>query len=137
VHVLHSQAELDGGELLVKDPKSQAGIRVVAIPSAIVPELRSYVEWFAERSSSGLVFVGPLGGKLLRRNFRRFWQRALSEAGLGEQDVHFHDLRHTGNHLAAATGASTKELMARMGHASIASGVDLPTRHAGAGAADR
>ncbi len=29
-----------------------------------------------------------------------------------------HDLRHTGNTLAAATGASTKELMARMGHAS-------------------
>ncbi|HVA09249.1 MAG TPA: tyrosine-type recombinase/integrase [Acidimicrobiales bacterium] len=32
--------------------------------------------------------------------------------------LHFHDLRHTGNTLAAATGASTKELMARMGHAS-------------------
>lgn len=30
----------------------------------------------------------------------------------------FHDLRHTGNTLAAASGASTKELMARMGHAS-------------------
>ena len=29
-----------------------------------------------------------------------------------------HDLRHTGNTLAAATGASTAELMARMGHAS-------------------
>jgi hypothetical protein len=32
--------------------------------------------------------------------------------------MHFHDLRHTGNTLAAAAGASTKELMARMGHAS-------------------
>jgi hypothetical protein len=31
---------------------------------------------------------------------------------------HFHDLRHTGNTLAAGTGASTKELMARMGHSS-------------------
>ena len=31
----------------------------------------------------------------------------------------FHDPRHTGNTLAAATGASTKELMARMGHASM------------------
>ena len=34
------------------------------------------------------------------------------------EDLHFHDLRHTGNTLAASTGASTKELMARMGHAS-------------------
>jgi hypothetical protein len=32
--------------------------------------------------------------------------------------LRLHDLRHTGNTLAAGTGASTKELMARMGHAS-------------------
>ena len=30
--------------------------------------------------------------------------------------LHFHDLRHTGNVLAAQTGASTRDLMARMGH---------------------
>ncbi|MFJ2295805.1 tyrosine-type recombinase/integrase [Streptomyces sp. NPDC087894] len=30
-------------------------------------------------------------------------------------DVHFHDLRHTGNNLVAAT-ASTRELMTGMGH---------------------
>jgi hypothetical protein len=29
-----------------------------------------------------------------------------------------HDLRHTGNQLAAAAGASTRELMHRMGHGS-------------------
>jgi len=40
-------------------------------------------------------------------------------AQLGLSDgFRFHDLRHTGNTLAAATGASTKELMSRMGHAS-------------------
>nr|WTB36160.1 hypothetical protein OG781_22215 [Streptomyces sp. NBC_00830] len=30
--------------------------------------------------------------------------------------MHFHDLRHTGSTLAAATGASTRELKTRMGH---------------------
>ena len=45
------------------------------------------------------------------------WLLARDEAGL--PDFRFHDLRHTGNTLAAATGASTKELMARMGHASM------------------
>ncbi len=119
VHVLRSQAELDGGELLVKAPKSRAGLRVVAIPSAILPELRSHMEWFSERSPAGLVFVGPKGGKLLRRNFRRLWRKALDAAELADQDVHFHDLRHTGNQLAATTGATTKELMARMGHSSM------------------
>lgn len=31
---------------------------------------------------------------------------------------HFHDLGHTGKTFAASTGASTKELMSRMGHSS-------------------
>ncbi|MEH0826000.1 MULTISPECIES: site-specific integrase [unclassified Micromonospora] len=35
---------------------------------------------------------------------------------LGVAGLHFHDLRHTGNTIAARTGASTRELMARMGH---------------------
>jgi hypothetical protein len=39
---------------------------------------------------------------------------AYSRAGLGE--LHFHDLRHTGNQLAAGTGATLRELMDRMGH---------------------
>ena len=30
-----------------------------------------------------------------------------------------HDLRHTGGTLSAATGASLKELMARLGHSSV------------------
>jgi len=37
---------------------------------------------------------------------------------VGLERFHFHDLRHTGNTLAASTGASTKELMSRMGHSS-------------------
>lgn len=32
--------------------------------------------------------------------------------------LRFHDLRHTATTLAATTGAITKELMARLGHAS-------------------
>ena len=36
----------------------------------------------------------------------------------GVPDAHFHDLRHTGGTLAATTGATTKELMARLGHSS-------------------
>jgi integrase len=37
----------------------------------------------------------------------------MSLAGL-----HLHDLRHTGNTMASATGASLRELMERMGHSS-------------------
>jgi integrase len=40
------------------------------------------------------------------------------QAGL-PAGFHFHDLRHTGNNLAAASGASTRELMHRMGHGTM------------------
>jgi integrase len=51
-----------------------------------------------------------------RGSLHAAWLRAGREVGL--EELHFHDLRHSGATLAAATGATTKELMARMGHAS-------------------
>ena len=55
-----------------------------------------------------------------RNNFHRSvdWSNLVVKAGL-PVGFHFHDLRHTGNNLAAASGASTRELMHRMGHGSM------------------
>ncbi|MGI5205638.1 tyrosine-type recombinase/integrase [Spirillospora sp. CA-108201] len=38
---------------------------------------------------------------------------------LGLPNPHFHDLRHTGNTLAAQSGANLRDLMDRMGHDSV------------------
>jgi len=69
---------------------------------------------------TGGLFRGPpkseAGRPLRRATFHKAWRSAVAAVGL--ESLHFHDLRHTGNTLAAATGASTKELMARMGHSS-------------------
>lgn len=73
----------------------------------------------AESDDDGYVFVGPLGGRVRRHNFRKVWLDAVAESKIKKTDVHFHDLRHTGNDLAAKAGATTKELMARMGHSSV------------------
>jgi len=51
-----------------------------------------------------------------RSNFRKLWYRARGAVGL--PGLHFHDLRHTGNTMAVAQGASLRELMERMGHSS-------------------
>jgi integrase len=75
------------------------------------------LDQYAQPGDDGLVFTGPNGARLRRSNFRRrVWLPALATARLPE--IHFHDLRHTGNVLTASAGASLKELMARMGHAS-------------------
>jgi hypothetical protein len=50
------------------------------------------------RAAAPLVFVGPKGGRLRRSNFRKFWNKARAAVGLDE--LHFHDLRHTGNTMA-------------------------------------
>ena len=46
------------------------------------------------------------------------WAQLVEGVGL-LKGFRFDDLRHTGNHLAAQTGASTRELMQRMGHSTV------------------
>lgn len=101
-------------------PKSRAGRRsvarrTVALPPPIMPEVAGHLDRFGQLGPDGLVFVGPKGGRLWRSNFQPTWNTAVAAAGIGV-DLHFHDLRHTGNTLAAGSGASLRELMAHMGH---------------------
>jgi integrase len=116
VRVVRSTAQMNDGKLIDQEPKSRAGRRTVAFPREVADELRWHLERFAEPGDDGLVFVGPLGGRLRRSNFRDIWLVAIGEVGLS--GLHLHDLRHTGNTMAAATGASVRELMERMGHSS-------------------
>ena len=65
------------------------------------------------------MFITPRGAHLLRSPFHRFvWRPAVKQVGL--DGLRVHDLRHTAATLAAAAGATTKELMERMGHTSPA-----------------
>jgi len=112
IRVVISTAETDDGKLIDHDPKSQAGRRRVAFPMEIAPELRWHLERFAQQGDDGLVFIGLRRGRLRRSTFRRTWTKAREAIGL--PDLHFHDLRHTGNTMAAGQGASLRELMERM-----------------------
>ena len=106
---------MSGGHLALGVPKSDAGKRIVVIPAAIVPDLRSHMSQLADPADEALVFTSPDGMPLRPSNFRhRVWFPALREAGLPM--IHFHDLRHTGNTMAAGAGAGLRELMDRMGH---------------------
>ena len=103
------------GHLTFGPPKTQAGKRTVAIPDLIIPVIGWHLDNVTKPGDDALVFTSPTG-KLLRHGlFRsRVWVKATHRVGL--PGLHFHDLRHTGNMLAAATGATLRELMDRMGH---------------------
>jgi integrase len=79
---------------------------------------RAKVE-YADPDPDGLVFTTPTGAHLLRSPFNRFvWRPGVEQ--VGPDGLRVHDLRHTAATLAAAAGATTKELMERMGHTSPA-----------------
>jgi integrase len=114
VRVVRAVQEL-GAKQIVGRPKSDAGVRTVTFPRFIVPELEWHLRVFAEDGDEGRVFIGPKGATPLRSNFQKFWRSATDKAGVSKE-LHLHDLRHTGATYAAATGASTRELMKRLGH---------------------
>jgi integrase len=117
VSVTKNLQRLDDGTLVTLPPKSAAGRRTVAIPAPLKDVLADHLERFALPGPDGLVFVGERGAALERSHWSARWRKIREAAG--RPDLRFHDLRHTGNVLAAATGASTKQLMARMGHSSM------------------
>lgn len=90
----------------------------MAIPEALVSELRVHLDK-ASPSDAAYVFTSAGGTPVDANNFRhRVWNPATR--GCGMVGLRFHDLRHTAGTLAARTGATTKELMVRLGHASPA-----------------
>jgi integrase len=116
VRVRVAFTEQDNGTMILGRPKSRAGVRTVNIPRSLIPDLQVHLDKYTEDSPNALVFTGIKGGPLRRSGFNKITRWTHAVAVLGIPGLHFHDLRHTGNMLAAATGATTKDLMRRMGH---------------------
>lgn len=115
---------------VVGDPKSRAGIRDVAIPPHLLPAVKEHLHGMVN-GRGGLLFpaadgVSHLAPSTLYKSFYRARQ------AIGKPALRWHDLRHVGAVLAAATGATLAELMARLGHSTA--GAALRYQHAAAGA---
>lgn len=116
VTVVDQRQQLANGTILVSEPKTEAGKRKIALPGPLVSELASHLDSFTAPSPDAVVFCGPKGGPLRPHVWQKNWDAARRTVGL--ENLHFHDLRHVANTMAASTGASLRELMYRMGHAS-------------------
>ena len=103
------------GRALVSTPKSDAGIRDVAIPPHLLPALQEHLQSAVAGGKGGLLFPASDGvSHLSPSTLHKAFYRARDAAG--RPDLRFHDLRHTGAVLTASTGASLAELMGRLGH---------------------
>jgi len=91
----------------------------VHLPAGLVAELDAHVSAFVRPDPEGLVFSSDRGAPLRQSNFRdRHWYPAVQAAGV--ERMRFHDLRHFAGTLATVSGATIREVQARLGHASPA-----------------
>lgn len=111
-------------------PKSAAGVRDVAIPPHLLPAVRDHLVDHVAPGADSLLFPAQQGGHLAPATLYRRFYKAREAAG--RPDLRFHDLRHSGAVLAAATGATLAELMGRLGHSTPAAA--LRYQHAAQGA---
>lgn len=116
IQVEESMIQLGGGKRFIGPPKSAAGRRTVAVPPHLWPDIDAHLPAYVGSEPGALVFTKESGVSLDRNNFHTMWRRATRAAGV--PDYHFHDLRHLAATLAAVSGATTRELMHRMGHSS-------------------
>ena len=102
------------GQIVVDSPKSDAGVRDVAIPPHLLPMVKSHLRDHAQIGADGLLFYSRDGTQIPHSTL--LWRFRQAAEAAGRPDLTPHALRHTGAVLAARSGASLPELMARLGH---------------------
>ena len=109
-----------GGRLQTDTPKTDAGVRDVAIPPHLIDRFRDHLAEHTGAGDDALLFPSAadparwLQSKALYKDYRK------ARAAAGRDDLRWHDLRHSGAVLAATAGATLAELMARLGHSTPA-----------------
>jgi integrase len=118
IQVEESAVELADGRVIFGPPKSAAGRRTVAIPADLMAVIEGHLNDHVAPEPNALLFTSPEGHPLRRSKWRHRWESACEGAEVS--GLRFHDLRGSGATWAATTGATVRELMSRLGHATPA-----------------
>ncbi len=113
VTVRQGVVKLGGRNVVSGMPKTDAGVRTVALPPHVLPALR---EWVAAQPLTGrdaLLFYSPAGGPMSGEALRAAHKKGA--AAVGRPGLRVHDLRHSAATLTAGAGATTAEMMRRFG----------------------
>lgn len=136
------------GTTIIGSPKSDAGIRDVAIPPHLEPALREHLGSFVT-GRDGLLFPGTAGRTLQpsvlygrapvvtvdpitgEHSVKPGWGFYSARAVIGKAALRWHDLRHTGAVLSVHSGATLADVMSRLGHSTP--GAAMRYQHAASG----
>ncbi|GHF61087.1 integrase [Amycolatopsis bartoniae] len=121
------------GRLIFGQPKTKRSRREVYLPEVCLVALRAHRTSTAERMSvhqnpapgqpDDLVFITRTGRVIEPRNVNTMLDRVLKNAKIDRNRVH--DLRHTCATLLLLDGATIREVMELLGHASISTTADI------------
>ena len=120
----------NGREVVVSEPKTAKGRRVIALDPATVEVLKAQAqrqldeqsEWDEGWVETGLVFTLENGEALDPEDVSRYWRQAVKKAMLPQ--IRLHDLRHTHATLALQAGVHPKVVSERLGHATVSITLD-------------
>ncbi|WP_345802721.1 site-specific integrase [Microbacterium sp. AZCO] len=94
--------------------KTTRSRRVVHLPGFVVDALRDHLAAHVDADDDALLFTRTSGAVMTNATVSAQMRR--HRRAIGRDDVHWHDLRHTGATLAYRVGASQRDVMNRLGH---------------------
>lgn len=118
-------------DMEIKEPKTKAGIRAIALDAGTIEALRDWKTLQREimallgriQSGSTPVCINSLGSNLEPHNFSHWWKTFRTKAGFG--GLKFHELRHTQATVLLSKGTDVKTVSARLGHSSASITLDM------------
>ena len=101
-----------GGSMLGTPKNGKA--RNIAIPRFLMPQIKAQMDGMGD---DDWLFRATRGGNVWTNAWRtRIWNKAVKAAGMEDEGVTIHSLRHTYASLAIAQGADAKTLQMQLGH---------------------
>ncbi|RXZ80996.1 site-specific integrase [Paenibacillaceae bacterium] len=124
IHIRQSYTRGEKGHIF-QEPKTKAGIRVIALPQITVNALKKQRVLQAEDKLAadpaykdlGLVTQTKNGSPVNPYYFESCWLDMLRKSGLPK--IRFHDLRHTHASLLLQQNVHPKVVSERLGHSSV------------------
>ena len=124
--------DFDGGSIMVRravkgggnigEPKSESGVRRIALGASFVKTLGFYRAWQeswmpqARWDEARYVIADANGNIANMSTFEHWWARFRGDAGF--HGLKYHELRHTHASLLIGAGVDVKTVQTRMGHSS-------------------
>ena len=133
LHIRRNVVKLSRQPIMVKEPKTRAGVRVVYLSKDMCKLLRAWekeCKWEKEQrgddelTQDDYLFQQPNGDPMVPCTFTYRFKMILRENGLPD-DLNVHSLRHTNASMLIAQGVDVRTVAGLLGHAQPSTTLDI------------